>query len=136
MKEDLSYLASLLIVFAVNVVPSHLNEFYGLGELLLLLGPTSIIMYDVTVLFGAFIIGFYNYIFKVSGLVSLVIGMILLIFCLVEFQYGVLVLSIRYTTVVFTCSASLIIGSLPFTFYYSFRRIRQRLIRTEEYQDN
>lgn len=131
MSEEAFYTACLVLVFAVNTVPSHLTEVSGLGSFLIMIGPTSIIMYDVTVLLGVFTLILYNYYFRVSGLVSFLIGLLFLIFCLIEFQYGVIYLGIRYATVVFAFTASLILGSLPTLLYYSSMNIRQRLIKTE-----
>lgn len=131
MKEEVSYILCLLSVFFLNTIPSHVTEVSDLGSFLVMIGPTSIIMYDVTVLLGVLILILYNYYFKVSGIVSFLIGLLILIFCLIEFQYGVIYLGIRYTTVVFSFTASLILGSLPTLLYSSSRNIGQRLIEME-----
>lgn len=129
MREEVLYAVCLSSVFSINALPSHIATLSGLGEILTMLGPTSIVMYDVTIVVGALIILAYNYSFQLSGIVSFVIGFVFLVFCMLEFQHGVVLLPVTYTTIVFTFATSLIIGSATSMFYYSSSCVWQRLIK-------
>lgn len=134
MKKEVLYGICLSSIFTINALPSHTATLSGLGEILIMLGPTSILMYDVTIVVGALAILAYNYLFQLSGIVSFVIGFVFLVFCMLEFQHGVLLLGVTYTTIVFAFATSLIIGSSISMFCYSSGCVWQRLIKLKNNQ--
>lgn len=112
MDKDWYYIVCLLLVFSVNMIPSYVHEDL-FQPLLAVSNPTTVILYDLTIIIGASIIVVYNYYFKVSGIVSLIIGISLIVTAFIEFDYGIIILNIRTAVISLVVGISLAAGSAP-----------------------
>lgn len=112
MDKDWYYIICLLLVFSVNMIPSYVHEDL-FQPLLAVANPTTVILYDLTIIISASIIVVYNHYFRVSGIVSLVIGISLIVTAFIEFDYGIIVLNIRTAVISLVVGISLVFGSAP-----------------------